>query len=78
MCGGYAGYRCGIISAGGAVVYANEFLFFPSFLAFSIFPVAPPITKYAMSYSDSLKEFVRLAVLGYFQICASPPVSSKS
>lgn len=63
----------GVIGGGtngavGTVVYANEFLFFPSFsfLAFSIFPVVPPITKSAMSYSDSLQEFVQLDVLGYY------------
>jgi len=66
---------------GGAVtvVFANEFLFFPffSFLAFSIFPVAPPIIEHT-SYSDSLQEFLQLCVPGYFQTCASSPVSSKS
>ena len=62
------------------VVYANEFLFFPSFffLVFSMFPVAPSITDHTMSYSDSLQEFLQLSVPGYFQTCASPPVSSKS
>jgi len=70
----------GTNGAGGTVVYANEFLFFTSlsFLPFSIFPVVPQITKYETSYSDSLQEFVQLAVLGYFQTYASPPVSSKS
>jgi hypothetical protein len=56
---------------GGAVVSLMDFLLF-------ILPVAPPITKPAMSYSDSLQEFLHFSVPAYFQTYASPPVSSKS